>query len=247
MCSAMVYYFRLKSIPWGGMILNLELKSFHRTEVLQYLGWRGSEIPPDVETQIDDCIADTLRAVQARFTYQIFDLKRDGGALLLGNTGIALPGADVQALLQDCERCILMAATIGAALEPLIRRAEIRDMSRAIMLDCCGSSAIEAVCDAVEDEIRAALGTAAAYMTDRFSPGYGDMPIEFQREMVSVLDTGRQIGLTLTDSYILTPRKSVTAIIGLADKPQTKRFRGCAHCSMFANCTFRKAGKTCGR
>lgn len=227
--------------------MHLHLKSFRRAEVLQYLGWRGSEIPADVDAQIDACIADTLCAVQARYTYKVFDLIWKSGAPKLGGTQITLPGEDIQTLLADCQCCVLMATTLGAALEPLIRRAEIRDMSRAIVLDCCGSAAIEAVCDEAELEIRAALGTAAQHMTDRFSPGYGDMPIEFQREMVNLLDTGLQIGLTLTESYILTPRKSVTAIIGLADKPQGKRFRGCAHCSMFEHCTFRKAGKTCGK
>lgn len=227
--------------------MHLHLKSFRRAEVLQYLGWRGSEIPPDVDAQIDRCISDTLSAAQARYTYQVFDLVRDTDRLQLKGTHIALPGKDVQALLADCQRCVLMAATLGAGLEPLIRRAEVRDMSRAIVLDCCGSAAIEAVCDQAEWEIHMALGAAAQYMTDRFSPGYGDMPIDFQRQMVDLLDTGRQIGLTLTESCILIPRKSVTALIGLADQPQSKRFRGCAYCSMFENCTFRKAGKTCGK
>ena len=67
------------------------------------------------------------------------------------------------------------------------------------------------------------------------------------REALALLDAPRQIGLGLTDSCILTPRKSVTAILGLAVRPQTKRFRGCAHCSMFETCSYRKAGKTCGR
>jgi hypothetical protein len=85
------------------------------------------------------------------------------------------------------------------------------------------------------------------YFTDRFSPGYGDLPLSLQPALTSLLDTSRQIGLTLTDSLILLPRKSVTAVLGLAHKPQTKRFRGCAYCSMFASCAYRKAGKTCGK
>lgn len=227
--------------------MQLQLDSFHRAEVLQYLGWRGSEIPAEVDAQIDACIAETLSVSQPRYTYKKFDLEHNGAEVCLRGTGISLPGEDVKALLTDCASCILFAATLGAGLEACIRRAQIRDMTRAIILDCCGSAAIEAVCDRAEQEIRHAMGDAAEFLTDRFSPGYGDMSIGFQREMITLLDTGRQIGLTLTDSCILTPRKAVTAIIGLADRPQTKRFRGCAYCSMFENCTFRKAGKTCGK
>lgn len=226
--------------------MELVLSEFSRTEVLQYLGWRGNDIPHEVDRQIQACIEDTLRLVQPRYTYRCFDLVRQDGAIVLGGTQIALPGRDIAALLQDCPRCLLLAATLGMPLEQAIRRAEIADMTRALILDCCGSSAIEAVCDRVEQTLSAQQGDAV-YLTDRFSPGYGDMPIEFQAQMTSLLDTSRQIGLSLTDSYILTPRKSVTAVIGLADRPQTKRFRGCAYCSMFDNCTFRKAGKTCGR
>ena len=227
--------------------MELKLSDFSRTEVLQYLGWRGSEIPAEVNAQIDGCMQDTLRAVHARFTYRVFDLVRQDGKILLAGTEIALPGRDIAALLTDCQTCVLFAATLGAQMETVIRHAEIRDMTRALVLDCCGSSAIEAVCDAVEEKIAQKLGEQARFLTDRFSPGYGDMPIDFQRELVRLLDTARQIGLGLTDSCILTPRKSVTAIIGLADKKQTKRFRGCAYCSMFEKCTFRKAGKTCGK
>lgn len=228
-------------------LLQLQLDSFHRAEVLQYLGWRGSEIPPEVDAQIDRCIAETLAAAQPRYIYKWFEIERTQNGIQLAGTDVVLPGQDVQMLLADCKSCVMMAATLGAGLEVCIRRAQVRDMTRAIILDCCGSAAIEAVCDRAEQEIRGALGAAAQHLTDRFSPGYGDMPIGFQREMTALLDTGRQIGLTLTNSCILTPRKSVTAVIGLADRPQTKRFRGCAYCSMFENCTFRKAGKTCGK
>lgn len=225
--------------------MELSLKSFRREEVLQYLNWRGGEIPPEVNAQIDNCIAETFAAIQPRYTYRYFKLIRMPEGIQLYGTNILLPGQDVQALLADCKSCVLMAATLGAKLDAHIRRTQVRDLTRAVILDCCGSAAIEAVCDAVEQYICQDMHTP--FLTDRFSPGYGDMPIDFQYQLTNLLDTARQIGLTLTDSYILTPRKSVTAIIGLAEQPQTKRFRGCAYCSMFENCTFRKAGKTCGR
>lgn len=218
--------------------MTLQLTEFSRAEVLQYLQWRGSDIPPEVAEQIDGCIAETLTLAQPRMVWRLFDVEAVPEGILLGE--------DIRALLADCRQCILFAATLGAPLENAIRRAQVRDMSRAIILDCCGSAAIEAVCDAAEEEIRAALG-GAPYFTDRFSPGYGDMPITVQPRFLETLNAARQIGLTLTPTGIMTPRKSVSAVIGIAGKPQTKRFRGCAYCSMFENCTFRKAGKTCGR
>lgn len=221
--------------------MNLNLETFNRKEVLQYLRWTGSEIPPEIDALIDSCIAETLRVSEPRFTYRILPIDRTART-----PALAFVGQDIPDLLSDCERVVLLAATLGNGLELSIRRAQIRDMSRAVVLDCCGSAAIEAVCDAAEREIQHAVGEGI-YLTDRFSPGYGDLPILIQDEFVRLVDAPRRIGLTVTGTHILTPRKSVTALIGLADKPQSKRFRGCAYCSMFETCAFRKAGKTCGR
>lgn len=221
--------------------MNLNLETFNRKEVLQYLRWTGSEIPPEVDALIDDCMAETLRVSEPRFTYRILPIDWE-----THTPELAFVGQDIPNMLADSDRVVLLAATLGGGLELAIRRAQVRDMSRAVVLDCCGSAAIEAVCDAAEREIQSAVGEGV-YLTDRFSPGYGDLPILLQDDFVRLVDAPRRIGLTVTSTHILTPRKSVTAIIGLANKPQTKRFRGCAYCSMFETCAFRKAGKTCGR
>ncbi len=224
--------------------MDIRIERFNRREVLQYLSWRGSEIPADVDAMIDTAMEDTLRAIRPKYTWKKSRIERREG-LFLPELGLSLPGKDARALLADCGSCILFAATLGAEMERLINSAQARDLSRAILLDCCGSAAIEAVCDRVEETLHGVYPDA--FFTDRFSPGYGDLPLELQYRLTAVLDTSRQIGLTLTDTCILIPRKSVTAIIGLADRPQTKRFRGCAYCSMFERCAYRKAGKSCGR
>ncbi len=228
----------------GGCPLDIRIERFNKREVLQYLNWRGSEIPADIDAMIADAMEETLRTIRPKYTWRSFRVQHRQEPYL-PELELTLPGRDVAALLEDCDRCVLFAATLGAEWERLMHGAQARHLSRAVVLDCCGSAAIEAVCDQAEEELYAALPDA--FFTDRFSPGYGDLPLELQRPITAVLDTARQIGLTLTDSCILIPGKSVTAIIGLADRPQTKRFRGCAYCSMFERCTYRKAGKFCGR
>ena len=222
--------------------MEIKLEAFNRREVLEYLLWRGGEIEPEIDALVDDCMVETLRVSRPRYTYRVLPVDRTAQT-----PSLAFAGEDVQTLLTDCERVILFAATLGAELEMAIRRAQARDLTRALVLDCCGSAAIEAVCDAAERQILAQLSAETVWLTDRFSPGYGDLPIDRQPELLALTDAARQIGLTATGTNILVPRKSVTALIGIADKPQSKRFRGCAYCSMFENCSYRKAGKTCGR
>ncbi|MBQ8143978.1 MAG: methionine synthase, partial [Butyricicoccus sp.] len=159
---------------------------------------------------------------------------------------LAFSGEDIGEMLQDCDKVIFFAATLGSEFEMLIRRAQARDMTKALVFDACGSAAIEEVCEQAMSEIQMNY-PEFFHLTDRFSPGYGDMGIQCQHELLAIVNAERTIGLTATDTHILVPRKSVTALIGVADRPQTRRFRGCAYCSMFTNCSFRKAGKTCGK
>ena len=87
---------------------------------------------------------------------------------------------------------------------------------------------------------------APRFLTDRFSPGYGDMPLDDQHALFRILNVSRRIGISLSESGLMIPQKSVTALIGVADRPQPKRSRGCASCGMRENCPYRKGGKSCG-
>lgn len=221
--------------------MNICLQKFNRREVLQYLLWRGGVIEPQIDRLIDDCMAETLRVARPRYVWRVMPLEREGCT-----PEIAFSGEDVRRLLADCDRVILFATTLGAEFEMLIRRAQAGDLTKALILDACGSAAIESVCDEAVLEIQN-TNPDFGYLTDRFSPGYGDLDIAFQHELLELTDAPRRIGLTVTETHILVPRKSVTALIGIADRPQERRFRGCAYCAMFENCSFRKAGKTCGK
>ena len=120
-----------------------------------------------------------------------------------------------------------------------------RDMAKALILDAAASAAVENVCDNLCADLAEAL--APQYLTDRFSPGYGDLPLSQQKELFRLLDVTRRIGVSLSESGLMVPQKSVTALIGVSDHPQPKRSRGCETCTMFADCAYRKDGKNCGK
>ena len=117
-------------------------------------------------------------------------------------------------------------------------------MARAVALDACGSAYVEAGCDAAEREIRSRF--PGMYLTDRFSPGYGDLPLGLQPELLARTDARRRLGVSLTESLLMVPSKSVTAILGISDTPQSARIRGCAYCNLNQTCLLRERGTTCG-
>ena len=221
--------------------MEARLTGIDRKQVLHYLGYPGGGLPEGLEADLARCENTLLDTARPRALWRLFPLLPDGK---LAGTDYAPSGDAVRELLRECGAVILMAATLGVEVERLIRRAQVGRMGDAVILDACGSAAIENVCDNLCAELEAAF--APRFLTDRFSPGYGDMPLHQQAELFRVLDVTRRIGVSLSESGLMLPQKSVTALIGVSDSPQPRRHRGCASCAMFESCAFRKDGTNCG-
>ena len=213
------------------------------SEPLRYLGVRG-EPGPALLAELSGVADKLTRSVTPRYIWRVFPLSfREEGPALEG-IGLTLPGGMATRMLGECSQAVLLACTLGAGFEALLRAEQARSMARAAMLDACGSAFVEAGCDAAEEEISARF--PELYRTDRFSPGYGDLPLTIQKDVCALLDAPRRLGVQVTDSLLMNPSKSVTAVIGLADRPQPARIRGCGFCSLRESCQYRKGGKTCG-
>ena len=140
-------------------------------------------------------------------------------------------------MLSACHETVLLAATLGADSERIFCRRR-RSAADALILDAVLSAASEAVCDRMEETLREKLAAQALYLTDRFSPGYGDMPLAQSGQICEVLNAGRSIGLTVSQSGILMPRKSVTAVLGISRTQVLRRPKGCEGCSARQTCAF---------
>ena len=136
--------------------------------------------------------------------------------------------------LKGCHSALLFAATIGIGADRLVARWSRLRPSRSAVLDALGSSAIECWCDDVERD----LTKDEEKHCDRFSPGYSDFPLHHQKDFMHCLDMGRLLGISLSDSLLMKPAKSVTAVIGLGASART-----CGSKCMFCekkNCIYRE-------
>ncbi len=221
--------------------MEARLDSIPRAETLHYLSYHGSFLPEEILSDLARCETLMLRTARPRLVWRLFPLLSDG---TLEGTDYRPAGEDIRAFLRTCSSVVLLAATLGSETESLIRRAAAARTADALILDAAGSAAIERVCDNFCADLAAAL--APRFLTDRFSPGYGDMPLSDQHALFRVLDVSRRIGVSLSASALMIPQKSVTALIGVSDRPQEKRARGCADCARRENCSYRKEGKRCG-
>lgn len=212
------------------------------TEALHYLGMK--EAPSEEMRRGIAAAAERLtQSVRPRYVYRVFPVSHTREGMVLQGSGVTLPGGTARRMLEQCEKAALLLCTLGAAFETLLRAEQARDMARAVMLDACGSAWVEAGCDEAERELAARF--PGSYLTDRFSPGYGDLPLALQPAVCAVLDARRRLGVEVTESLLMIPTKSVTAVIGLSDRPQAARIRGCGFCSMAETCVLRKGGRTC--
>ena len=203
-----------------------------RAQWLQSLGVAG---------QADDSLEASLQAVQDQLLQAAVP---QGTYRVLGLQTLALKGTAIQKHLDGCHQMAVMAVTLGAAVDQLIRASQIRNMADAVILDCGASVLVEQVCDAFEEQIKQENG-CGRFMTGRFSPGYGDLPIETQDQLIKVIDGPRKIGLTVNQNHIMIPRKSVTAILGIADHPVKGYLATCDECMRKDICVLRKEGKNC--
>ena len=223
----------------------MELESIPIQEVLRYLGAGGKD-PGPLLPLAEDCARELLAAAKPRWTWRAFGCALDSEGARL-DCGFLLPGRDIAGHLAGCREVVLMAATLSPGVDALLRRSQLSDLSRGLVLESCATAAIEEVCDRGEAIIRQRYPGRA--LTSRYSPGYGDLPVTVQGAFLDLLDAPRRLGLCATGSSILTPRKSVTAVIGVrgegAEDPEPHR-RSCDSCAMKDRCTYRKQGGRCG-
>ena len=212
-------------------------------EVLRYMGTPPAAADEALRELVADCGTRLLNEVQPRWTYKVFDLSFEEGGVRLDGT-VLLPGRSLHAHLSGCSRTCLLCATLGAQADRLIRQAECTDMTRALALDCCASALVEQLCDRIERQLQSLF--PGCYFPYRFSPGYGDLPLEVNTPLLALSDAPRTIGLCATDCHLLTPRKSVTALLGVSNHPIESKKRSCLDCPAHNGCQYRKSGGHCG-
>ncbi|MBQ7886477.1 MAG: vitamin B12 dependent methionine synthase, activation domain protein [Clostridia bacterium] len=217
--------------------MQVSIPAIPMREALHFLGWRGNPVEESILSQIRDIMGEVRTGLAANVIMRYADF---GADRRLKDTVFTPQGNDVSDMLSSCHGAILMAATLGAQSERLLLRHQARSSAAALLMDAVLSAAIEAVCDEQECMLREEYRQSGLYLTDRFSPGYGDMPLEQTKEICAVLQTQKTIGLTVSHSGIMIPRKSVTAILGVSDTEQKRRPSQCAFCSMNKTCALRE-------
>ena len=227
-------------------------------EIARYLGYHGAKPDEKIMQRLHSVMDSLLPQIEPRQVYRFFDLrleKREKQETVSGETVSGMPlsaeilnieGMQIESRalsrnLRGCSSVCLMAATIGMAPDRAAARASASGkMSEAVMIQAVGAALIEAWCDEVNDMIRREASERGYYTRPRFSPGYGDFALEHQVQLFQILGVQKHIGVSLTDSLLMVPTKSVTALIGIADTDAGCIRQGCESCNRAADCAYRR-------
>ncbi len=118
--------------------------------------------------------------------------------------------------LSGCDEAFVMALTAGIAVDRELAKLKITSQAEYFITDAIASAAIDSFCDYASGIIKNGLDCAV-----RFSPGYGDLSLEFQKPLLERLNAQSLLGISLGSSYLMTPMKSITAIMGIKNEKHT--------------------------
>ena len=191
-------------------IINPLVESANKKEILRYAGVRG-EADENTLGLLDECLKLVDGKLKYKLCYKRFSVKQRGDVLDLEFATVA--SENLKKRLYGCGEIILVASTVGLEIDRIISRYSSFSPARAHMLQAIGTERIEALCDTFENLLKA----DGLDICPRFSAGYGDLSIEFQKDIFNALECSKNIGLTLNESLLMSPTKSVTAIIGIKE------------------------------
>ena len=189
----------------------------NKSEALRYLGYAGQALDAEMEARIDKNIAACEREARPGFVFRSFPIEACERGVRLVGSSLVLEGADIARHLKGAAECAVLACTLGVANEAAMARRKAQSALDAAIYGAAGSSLVESVADACEAAVVADAAKRGMRTNWRYSPGYGDLPLALQPEIVRVLAADKRLGMVATESNLLIPAKSVTAFVGLFD------------------------------
>lgn len=198
---------------------------FNIKEILRYAQTKDDSITPI----INECINEVKDKLSYRVCYAFFDIVKNDDFFDLSFT--KTKSKKLMKNLKDSSKIVLFGATIGIEIDRLIAKYGKISPLKALIFQSIGAERIESLCNVFCDDISKEVNKNNLFTLPRFSPGYGDFKLENQKDIFNVLNLHKNIGLTLNSSYIMSPSKSVTAIIGITDKKCDFNAQKCKNCN----------------
>lgn len=191
--------------------LSFKEPSINKKEIMRYMSSQGGG--DEILGLVDECLAEVREMLQYKVCYAILTAETDSNIISLSCGQIT--SRNLAKNLSGCDKAIIFAATIGIGIDRLISKYSRLSPAKALCLQAIGAERVEALCNDFCEKMKSEFQGKGESLRPRFSPGYGDLPLETQKMIFSLLDCPKRIGITLGDTLLMSPSKSVTAFIGI--------------------------------
>lgn len=181
-----------------------------RAETLRYLGFRGQELSDTDERNLARAEEICLSAISPKSVVKKFGF--DCKTMSIDGANVVFRGNAIKRHLGGCGAVYIVAATLGLNFDKTVARLMRDEPAVGVMTDAAAVAAIESYLDDLTDEI---AEKEEGKITRRFSCGYADFPLEQQADFVRLLDMNKRLGVYLGADFLMTPQKTVTAVIGV--------------------------------
>lgn len=182
-------------------------------EILRYAGVKKNQDGSELLPLVRECTEEAADAFSYKVCYTELPLDVCGDTVTLGTTKVK--SQSLAKNLSGCDSAIIFVGTVGLQIDRLIARYSSLSPSRALIFQSLGAERAEALVECFCEDMKKEKGALGYTLRPRFSAGFGDLTLSFQREIFSLLDAYRHIGVALGENMLMSPKKSVSAIIGL--------------------------------
>ena len=196
----------------GVFIKNYLPPTVNEREIFRYA---GQKTQPSValQTLLNECLSEVLPLLAYRVCYLTGTT-----AQIIRALGNCYTGELIKNRLSQAEYAVVFGATVGIEIDRLIVRYGDISPAKALLLQAVGAERIESVCNAFCEDLNGEYANKGLKASARFSAGYGDFPLSAQKRIFQLLTPEKKIGLTLNESLLMSPTKSVTAIVPILRK-----------------------------
>lgn len=207
-------------------------------EAVRYLGYGRQQADMQTLALVADAFRELDQIAKPRSVYRMFPLCWEAdGSISIEHMNIK--SKNLEKNLKGCQQVLLLCGTLGIEVDYLIKRCSYTEMAKAVVVQAAAAAMLEEYLDEKQEEIRVEMEVQGLYLRPRFSPGYGDFSILHQKDILTMMEAPKKIGLTMTESSMLTPTKSVTALVGLSRTQERCHQKGCEVCTK-TDCPYRR-------
>lgn len=211
--------------------------NWNEREILRYLGHREQDIPENVGRLMTECRQELEREAAPKSIWRSYPLQVTGAEI--DASCFRTVSRNLARNLKDCDEILLFGATLGSQVDVLLMKYGKLSVSKAVVMQAAAVVMLETYCDERNEELKETYLSKGRYLRPRFSPGYGDFSLACQQPIAAALELNKRIGITLTESLLMAPSKSVTAVMGVSRIPGDCRIQGCETCAR-QDCLYRR-------